>query len=128
MMIWVYIAIFGTLGAIILLLVKICEIRYGLPVFLTGIRTKLDGVIVRTSIDLRLKMIASYHELRESLSHTPHLLIHLAIVVRDKLRIRFSHYIDEVKGRKKITTTKPKSDFINAVQEHKESNGKGLIE
>ena len=67
-------------------------------------------------------------EVRDAVKRTPHMFIHLALILRDKMRGKFSHYIDEVKGRKPIKMAPTNSEYLSAVKEHKDTNTGGHIE
>jgi hypothetical protein len=48
--------------------------------------------------------------------------------MKDKLRVRFAHYIDEVKGKKPLRSTISNSEYLHAVKENKDEHGGGQIE
>lgn len=111
-----------------MILYKSLEKRFGLPLWFVRFRNSVDSMIVRTSVNSNLIFREALNEIKIALSRTPHLVIHLAYVMRDKLRVRFAHYIDEVKGRKSISQKNSNSEFLKAVKEYKDVNLGGQIE
>ncbi len=113
--------------AVLMIIFKAIESKYGIPEFIVNTRSRTDRKVysLRDKIVHYIKFKA--HEMKEALSRTPHLLIHLAYVMKDKLRVYFAHYIDEVKGRKPISNKPTNSTFLSAVKEHKEESDKGEI-
>jgi hypothetical protein len=129
MMLWVYIAGAGLAAALFLMTFKSVELAWGMPRFYKVGRERLDNALTRMLLRLKLRLLDFVAEVHISVKRTPHMFIHLAMVMRDKLRVRFAHYIDEVKGRKKIShREEANSEFITAVKEHKDTNGGGQIE
>ncbi len=115
----IIIASIGLGIALLLFLLKAVELWLGMPRWYKGLRGKVDY-----SIESSLHMTHSTYrsfvgEIREALSRTPHLIVHLGLVIRDKLRVRFAKYIDEVKGRKPIAEKKSNSEFLHAMKDYK---------
>ncbi len=125
---WVFVASTAGVIAIIFLLIKSIELNFGLPRFYENLRTNIDSSLESA---LKRNKIKSYRfgiEVKDAVMRTPHMFIHLALIIRDRLRGRFSHYIDEVKGRKPIKVSQTNSEYLSAVKEHKDTNAGGLIE
>lgn len=111
-----------------MLIYKEIEVRFGMPHVVVYVRGRSDESIEFLHKRVYDVFSGKKHEFLEATSRIPHLLIHLAYVLRDKFRVRFSHYIDEVKGRKPMRTIKPtKSEYLNAVKDHVEENERGEI-
>lgn len=81
--------------------------------------------MIESSLDMTHSTYRSFvSEIKEALSRTPHLIVHLGIVIRDKLRVKFAKYIDEVRGRKPLSNKKSNSEFLQAVGEYKKDREK----
>lgn len=128
MIIWGYIAFGGLVGALIITILKVIEFTWGMPGWFKRIRAVFDDFIIFNAKQIDLYLNSFISEIKIAMSRMPHLIIHLAMVTRDKFRVRFSHYIDEVKGKKKLGSRESGSEFINSVKDPKNSNGGDEIE
>lgn len=115
----IIIASIGLGIALILFILKLLELWLGMPRWYMNMRYKVDYAI-ESSLHMTHSTYRSFvSEIREALWRTPHLIVHLAIVIRDKLRVYFAKYIDEVKGHKKIIEKKSNSEFLHAVKDYR---------
>lgn len=111
-----------------LFLLKFIEMRFGMPQWYKGLRGKVDYSI-ESSLHMTHSTYRSFvSEIREALSRTPHLIVHLGIVMRDRLKVYFAEYIDEVRGRKPLKIKKSDSEFLQAVKEYKNESGEKEVE
>jgi hypothetical protein len=114
--------------AILLFLSKLIEMWIGLPKWYIGLRDKVDYGI-ETSLHMTHSTFRSFaSEVKEALSKTPHLIVHLGIIIRDKLKVYFAKYIDEVRGRKPLTEKKSNSEFLHAVKDYKKEESSDIVE
>lgn len=113
----IIIASIGLGIAFVLFLFKIIELWLGMPRWYKYVRGKIDYSI-ESSLHMTHSTYRSFvSEIREALSRTPHLVVHLGIVMRDKLKVYFAKYIDEVRGRKPIIQKKSNSEFLHAMKD-----------
>lgn len=114
--------------SIVLFLLKNIELSFGLPKWYLNIRNKVDNKI-ESSLHMTHSTFRSFvSEVREALSRIPHLIVHIGILLRDRLRVKFSKYIDEVRGRKPIVEKKSNSEFLHAVSGYKEEKVQKEVE
>jgi aspartyl aminopeptidase len=120
----ILIASIGLGIAILLFLLKLIELWVGMPQWYKSLRGKVDYGL-ESSLHMTHSTYRSFiSEIREALGRIPHLIVHLAIVVRDRLKVRFAKYIDEVRGRKPIVEKKSNSEFLHAVKDYKRESSK----
>jgi hypothetical protein len=106
--------------SVILFVLKNIELKFSLPKWYLGLRDRVDNKI-ETSLHMTHSTYRSFvSEIKEAISRTPHLIVHIGILLRDRLRIKFSKYIDEVKGRKPLADKKSNSEFLHAMKDYKE--------
>jgi hypothetical protein len=118
----IIIASIGLGIATILFFLKLIELGLGMPGWYKTVRARVDYGI-ESSLHMTHSTYRSFlSEIKEALGRTPHLIVHLAIVMRDKLKVYFAKYIDEVKGKKPIVEKKSSSDFLQAVTDYKKDN------
>lgn len=110
----------------LMLILKSLEKAYGLPQFVVNFRDKTDRGIWKSFVISGNYIYHRIIETRQAISRTPHLLIHLFYVLKDKFRDRFAHYIAEVKGQKPIKDNMVSSDYLKAVKSYKEEQIKDL--
>jgi hypothetical protein len=116
----VLIVILFFLIACIVCFFKILEFGGKMPSWYRKSRTWLDFKFTKLIYFIKTKSLSIYGEFKQAILRTPHIVVHLAIVIRDKLKGPFAKYIDEVKGRKSITQKVSNSKFLNAVKDFKE--------